>query len=103
MSLKVGDKVIIRKDEKTESYFSKKYTGTEAIIEHIYTNDTVSVICFDGKEFLSHIDYFDKKIQERKIDNSTKKCEHKKKYKNRISARIAFWVCPDCGKDLGDA
>jgi len=29
-------------------------------------------------------------------------CLHRNKYKNIISAQLQFWVCPDCGADLGD-
>lgn len=32
-----------------------------------------------------------------------KKCTHPNKYINKISNRLAFWICPDCGADLGDA
>ena len=37
----------------------------------------------------------------RKVKKSNS-CEHSKKYKNRISANVMFWVCPDCKQDLGD-
>lgn len=30
-------------------------------------------------------------------------CQHKNKYLNILSVNMKFWVCKDCGKDLGNA
>jgi hypothetical protein len=27
-------------------------------------------------------------------------CQHKKKYLNKISANLQFWVCPDCKQEI---
>ena len=36
-------------------------------------------------------------------DVDTTICQHENKYINSIGANCKFWVCPDCGADLGDA
>ena len=33
------------------------------------------------------------------IDNT---CKHANKYRNIYSKTLKFWVCKDCGEDLGD-
>lgn len=99
---KINDKVKIKKDEKTISYFGEKYAGTKATIKNMMNNNIADVECFDGKTYMSPVEFLETYYEpKKKIPN--KICWHENKYKNRISARIVFWVCPDCKKDLGDA
>ena len=39
----------------------------------------------------------------KKDTSNLKVCRHEKKYINVLSNTLKFWVCPECGKDLGDA
>lgn len=37
------------------------------------------------------------------VEPLTLECSHSKKYLNKITTSMQFWVCPDCNKDLGNA
>lgn len=107
---KFGDKVVIKPEAKP--YFGN-YTGTDALVVNIISDDVVEIETYDKKKYISHNsyitlydDYYKQETQiEMDLDFGTAdlECKHENKYKNIISANLKFYICKDCGADLGDA
>lgn len=96
----VGDEVWITKDCE----YAGKYKATPVKIKR-KANYGYDVEAADGQEFSIPGDYLEitPKDKAPELTNMQRKCKHEKKYINRISATVAFWACPDCKADLGDA
>ena len=99
-SLKKGDRLVteINGEEKIGTYDGDDPVG--------WFDDNELVVHFDGEFYPEVVDLYNRivfilrPVPLKITDNN---CDHNRKYRNRISATMQFWVCPDCKTDLGDA
>ena len=80
--------------------------GEEGVVREVYNDQSMVDLPF-GKDGQSTYGVLVSNEHLTLIDVATPPpvptaCQHERKYLNIISANLKFYVCPDCGKDLGD-